>query len=74
MKLSTSRLYVFFPQSSPTTKISTFNSLHPDRGAGWGNGARYYGGGGINVNLGWPNGGWGNGGWGNVLPGSFINW
>ena len=42
-------------------------------GGGWGNGARYYGGG-VNVNLGWPNGGWGNGGWGNVLPGSFINW
>ena len=42
-------------------------------GGGWGNGARYYGGG-INVNLGWPNGGWGNGGWGNVLPSSFINW
>ena len=42
-------------------------------GGGWGNGARYYGGG-VDVNLGWPNGGWGNGGWGNVLPGSFINW
>jgi rSAM-associated Gly-rich repeat protein len=42
-------------------------------GGGWGNGARYYGGG-INVNLGWPNGGWGNGGWGNGPAGSFINW
>ena len=47
-------------------------------GGGWGNGGRYYGGG-VDVNLGWPNGGWGNGGWGNggwgnVLPGSFINW
>ncbi|MBV2350255.1 rSAM-associated Gly-rich repeat protein [Synechococcus sp. HK05] len=42
-------------------------------GGGWGNGGRYYGGG-VNVNLGWPNGGWGNGGWGNVLPSSFINW
>ena len=44
-------------------------------GSRWGNGGRYYGGGGgVNVNLGWPNGGWGNGGWGNVLPGSFVNW
>ena len=50
----------------------------PPRTGGFGGPRREGGGGGygggINVNLGWPNGGWGNGGWGNVLPGSFVNW
>ena len=39
-------------------------------GGRWGNSGRYYyGGGGIHLNLGWPNGGWGN-----VIPRGFFNW